>query len=68
MPSPTQYIPQQPFEDENGDLIVTIRVRNADRASKARIISGFPIFVSALPVRGWLGALRIAGLLLSLFA
>lgn len=67
MASPTKYIPEQPYEDANGDLICTFRIQNADPKSKARIITGFAGLVGAFPVRGWLGIMRIAATIGTLF-
>lgn len=69
MPSPTSYVCENPTEDPaTGDLLITIRVRNAAPRDKIRLINAFPAFVGLWPIRGFTGILRAAGALLALFA
>ena len=67
MANPTVYTMDPPYRDGQGDLIFPLRVRNASTKDADRITLAYPLFIGLWPIRGFLGVMKAAGALLSIF-
>ena len=55
-------------EEATGDLLISIRIKNAAQKDKDRISVMFPIFVNFFPITSWMQGLKSIGTLLAIFS